>query len=336
MSRPSAQTIFAESFFRVNAQLFAPFLAEAGLDERILHTPDVEIPAANYVELWEILGRKVDASIGLRIGIQTVSTALGAYGQTIRSAPTMLLALRCMSHFAVVFAHAIRVDFEIDGGQVILSYQCTDPTITRRRQDSEFTIGFFLSLLREITENPRLTPQRADFEHERPTDWSLHRDVLACPLHFKQTDNRLYFPIELLEMPVRTADPRLFQALEPFLEQQRQIRAPVGDLLAELGRHIASSLSSGGASLEMVAQSMGLGPRTLQRRLAEHQVEFRLLVEDVRRSLAEAYVAKDHYSLTEVALLLGYAECSSFSRAFRRWTQVSPQQYRLQAKANLA
>jgi AraC-like DNA-binding protein len=35
-------------------------------------------------------------------------------------------------------------------------------------------------------------------------------------------------------------------------------------------------------------------------------------------------------------LLLGYAECSSFSRAFRRWTQVSPQQYRLQAKANLA
>lgn len=117
MSRPSAQTIFAESFFRVNAQLFAPFLAEAGLDERILHTPDVEIPAANYVELWEILGRRVDASIGLRIGIQTVSTALGAYGQTIRSAPTMLLALRCMSHFAVVFAHAIRVDFEIDGGR---------------------------------------------------------------------------------------------------------------------------------------------------------------------------------------------------------------------------
>lgn len=160
--------------------------------------------------------------------------------------------------------------------------------------------------------------------------------MLACPLHFKQSDNRLYFPIELLEMPVRTADPRLFQALEPFLEQQRQIRAPVGDLLAELGRHIASSLSSGGASLEMVAQSMGLGPRTLQRRLAEHQVEFRLLVEDVRRSLAEAYVAQNHYSLTEVALLLGYAECSSFSRAFRRWTQVSPQQYRLQAKANLA
>ena len=334
MPTSATHTIFAESFFRLNAELFAPFLAEAGLDERILHAPDVEIPAAKYAEFWEILGRRVDASIGLRIGIQTVSTTLGIYGQAVRSAPTMLLALRCLSHFVVVFSQAIRVDVEIGERQVILSYQVTDPTIVRRRQDSEFTIGFFLSLLREISQNPQLTPERLDFEHETPADLSLHREVLACPLHFKQPDNRLYFPRALLDMPVRTADPRLFQALEPFLEQQRQVRASANDLLTQLTRHIASSLSSGGASLEMVAQSMGMGPRTLQRRLAEYQVEFRLLVEEVRRSLAEAYVAQDEYSLTDIALLLGYAECSSFSRAFRRWTHVSPQQYRLQAKVN--
>lgn len=332
MSTSSIHTVFAESFFRSNAELFAPFLAEAGLDERVLHSSDVEIPAANYVEFWEILGRRLDASIGLRIGLQTASTALGAYGHAIRSAPTMLLALRCLSHFAVVFAQAIRVDVHIDGPQVLLSYQITDPTIVRRRQDSEFTIGFILNLLREITQNPQLVPERVDFEHEMPVDLSLHHEVLACPMHFKQPDNRLYFPRELLDHPVRTADPRMFQALESFLEQQRQSRVLASDLLGQLSYHIASSLSSGGANLEMVAKSMGMSSRTLQRRLAAHQVEFKLLVEEVRRSLAEAYVTRAEYSLTEVALLLGYAEISSFSRAFRRWTQVSPQQYRLQAK----
>ena len=142
-----ASTVWAfATVDQLNAELFAPFLAEAGLDERILHAPDVEIPAAKYAEFWEILGRRVDASIGLRIGIQTVSTTLGIYGQAVRSAPTMLLALRCLSHFVVVFSQAIRVDVEIGERQVILSYQVTDPTIVRRRQDSEFTIGFFLSL----------------------------------------------------------------------------------------------------------------------------------------------------------------------------------------------
>lgn len=336
MPTSSIHTVFAESFFRSNAELFAPFLAEAGLDERILHACDVEIPAAKYLEFWELLGRKLDASIGLRIGIQTASTTLGAYGHAIRSAPSMFLALRSLSHFAVVFAQGLQVDVHIDAQQVVLSYQITDPglVVLPRRQDTEFSIGLFLSLLREVTGNPQLRPERVDFEHAAPADLAFHLELLACPLHFQQPDNRLYFPLTLLDMPIRTADPRLFQALEPFLEQQRLGRAAASDFLNQLSYHIASSLGSGGASLEMVAKSMGLSQRTLQRRLGEHQLEFRLLVEEVRRSLAEAYVARAEYSLTEVALLLGYAETSSFSRAFRRWTELSPQQYRQRAKTD--
>lgn len=105
------------------------------------------------------------------------------------------------------------------------------------------------------------------------------------------------------------------------------------DFLGQLGRHIASSLGSGGASLEQVAGSMNLGVRTLQRRLAEHELDFSQLVEDVRRSLAEGYLAGTGYSLTEIALLLGYSESSSFSRAFRRWHQLTPLQFRQRAHA---
>ncbi|KGE67615.1 MULTISPECIES: AraC family transcriptional regulator [Pseudomonas] len=335
MSTSHTHTIFAENFFRSNAELFVPFLAEVGLDERILHSPEAEIPLARYVELWEILGRKVEPSIGLRIGMQTGSSALGAYGHAVRSAPTMELVLRCLSHFIVVFSQATRVDMAEDAQRVSLSYQITDPAIVQRRQDAEFSLGIALSLLREVTQNAELKPQRVDFEHPAPTDLTAYRELFQCPVHFNQRDNRLYFPRELMDMPVRTADPRLFQALEPFLEQQRQSRAAATDLLSRLGHHIASTLSSGGASLELVAKSMGMGPRTLQRRLADHQVEFSQLVEEVRRSLAQAYVTQPEYSLTDIALLLGYAEASSFSRAFRRWTQLTPQQYRKQSRSSV-
>ncbi len=333
MPRTHSPSIFAENLLRTQAELFAPFLAEVGLDEQVLHSPKSEIPLARYVELWETLGRKVDASIGLRLSRQADSSALGAFGHALRSAPTLPLVLRCLSHFIVVLSQATRVEVSEDARHFSVSYQITDPTIVLRRQDAEFSLGLGLSLLREVTENSALQPERVDFEHPAPADVTLHHEVFQCPVHFNQADNRLYFAKVLLDMPVRTADPRLFQALAPFLQQQRASRAAASDLLSRLGQHIASTLSSGGASLELVADSIGMGPRTLQRRLAEHQVEFSQLVEEVRRSLALAYVGQAEYSITEIAVLLGYAESSSFSRAFRRWTQLTPQQYRKQYRS---
>jgi AraC-like DNA-binding protein len=215
----------------------------------------------------------------------------------------------------------------------MLSYQITEPSIVQRRQDAEFSMALAITLIREVTGNAQLVPLRMDFEHPEPSDLSVHRELFQCPLNFNQPDNRGYFPHDLLALPVRTADARLFSALQPFLEAQRQRRAVAVDLLSRLGHYIASSLSSGGASLELVARSIGMSPRTLQRRLAEQQVEFSQLVEDVRRTLGSSYVAHSAYSFGEIALLLGYAEASSFSRAFRRWTGQSPQAYRLHIAA---
>ncbi|MDT4871125.1 HTH-type transcriptional regulator VirS [compost metagenome] len=104
-------------------------------------------------------------------------------------------------------------------------------------------------------------------------------------------------------------------------------------MLSQVAHHITSGLSSGSVSLEQVASDLNMGLRTLQRRLAEHNVDFSQLVEDVRRSLAESYVMQSDYSLTEIALLLGYSEASTFCRAFRRWTQLTPQQFRLRGRS---
>ncbi|MNF71427.1 HTH-type transcriptional regulator VirS [compost metagenome] len=136
----------------------------------------------------------------------------------------------------------------------------------------------------------------------------------------------------LLDMPILTADTRLFQALEPFLQRKQSARTE-SELLSRMGAHIASGLGSGGVSIELIASSMGMGVRTLQRRLSEEGLDFTQVVEDVRRSMAEEYVARSDYSFTNIALLLGYSEASSFSRAFRRWTHLTPLKYRQRARS---
>lgn len=240
----------------------------------------------------------------------------------------MQLVLRCMRHFISVLTQGIRSGFEEDGKSVSLIYQIIDPSIVQRRQDTEFSISITLNLLREVTQCPGLRPIRVELEHPAPLGVSCHREVFDCPIHFDRPDNRVCFSRDLLEIAVRTADTRLYEALEPFLEQPRKSRAAATDLLSQLGLHIASSLGGGSVSLEQVASSIGMSVRTLQRGLTKHGLDFNHLVEGIRRSLAVDYVARSGFSLTEIALLLGYAEASSFSRAFRRWTHSTPQQYR--------
>jgi AraC-like DNA-binding protein len=57
-------------------------------------------------------------------------------------------------------------------------------------------------------------------------------------------------------------------------------------------------------------------------------VDFSALTQRVREELALIYVAQPGIAFTEIAPLLGYSELSAFSRAFTRWTGLSPARYR--------
>ncbi|WP_217474399.1 AraC family transcriptional regulator [Stutzerimonas stutzeri] len=325
-------TVFCESLFVRNAELFAPYLAAVGLDEEFLKSPDAEIPLSQYMALWELVGREVSPCIGMQIGSRAQSSDWGAYGHAVRSAPSMQLALRCVSHFYAVIAQGMRIEVGVDEKSVTLIYQVVDPLVTERRQDAEYAISATLTILRELTKCSSLKPLRVEFEHNKLSDDSVYQGVFGCPLFFNRPDNRIEFALGLLEMPILTADTRLYQALEPFLQRQHSARSE-SELLSRMGAHIASGLGSGGVSIELVASGMNMGVRTLQRRLSEQGLDFTQVVEDVRRSLAEEYIARSDYSFTNIALLLGYSEASSFSRAFRRWTQLTPLEYRRRARS---
>ena len=87
-------------------------------------------------------------------------------------------------------------------------------------------------------------------------------------------------------------------------------------------------LPSGGVTEAGVAKALSLTTRTLHRRLSEKGVSFRSLLTRVRRELVERYIDEPAYSMTEIAFLLGYADTSAFSHAFKRWHGVSPTQAR--------
>jgi AraC-like DNA-binding protein len=80
-----------------------------------------------------------------------------------------------------------------------------------------------------------------------------------------------------------------------------------------------------------MARLLGLSERTLQRRLAELDRGFSSIVEQFRREEAALLLSDPRVAVVEVAARLGYAEQTSFTRAFRRWTGTTPAAWRREA-----
>ncbi len=93
--------------------------------------------------------------------------------------------------------------------------------------------------------------------------------------------------------------------------------AQVKSLLQVLVRHED-------CSIETIGEALAVSPRTLQRRLEAAGTSYRKLVDEVRADLAWRHVKRSGMRLNRVADLLGYHSPAAFSRAFRRWFQMSP------------
>jgi AraC-like DNA-binding protein len=102
-------------------------------------------------------------------------------------------------------------------------------------------------------------------------------------------------------------------------------------LLTSVRKAVGEAMRDGEPTLTQVARKIAMKPRTLQRRLKDHGLDFKRLVAGTRRHFSQNYLRDRRHTLTEIAYLLGYSEVSAFNRAFRRWTGSTPSEYRSQA-----
>ncbi|MFI4980520.1 MAG: AraC family transcriptional regulator ligand-binding domain-containing protein [Nevskiales bacterium] len=178
------------------------------------------------------------------------------------------------------------------------------------------------------------------FRHPRPDDLAPFERMLGPQLHFGQKATRNVVPAWMMALPVSTHVPEMRAIVEAQAEaslralahdgvQMRdQTHAQTPELVRRVSSLIADQLAKGTATVELIAPQLALSTRTLNRRLAEADTSFRLLCEAVRRSRAETLLAEPAVSLAEISFMLGYHEQSTFQRAFKRWTGMTPGEFR--------
>ena len=166
------------------------------------------------------------------------------------------------------------------------------------------------------------------------TRTAKHRELLerhfGCRVRFKADRNALVFRSSDLDRLFITHNEELLTVIGTQLDSELAARNESQNVGEQVKDALRRSLAGKRPTLQDVAQELGLGARTLQRRLADKGMAFQQLVEDTRRELAHHYLKQNAVELNEAAFLLGFEDANSFFRAFQGWEGTSPGEWRTQ------
>ncbi|MNM92299.1 HTH-type transcriptional regulator VirS [compost metagenome] len=163
-----------------------------------------------------------------------------------------------------------------------------------------------------------------------------YQAVFQCPVEFDQAFSGVLIDNAVLDTPLPQADAQLARVHQQYAAARLAALSPPEALAQDLRRWIDSQLYGQVPTRSRAAQALGLTPRTLARRMQQQQLDFSGLLDEARRDAALHAVANTAQALADIGQSLGFAEPSTFWRAFKRWTGMTPAQWRRQAAARAA
>jgi AraC-like DNA-binding protein len=172
--------------------------------------------------------------------------------------------------------------------------------------------------------------KRVDFTGDTPERLEKYEALFGCPLYFNQANDLLYFDSACLAWPVVHTEHSLREFLRTAPYQLLMMEnSPDGDnLSAQVKAMIGHDFSEGFPGFETISSALNMSAPTLRRRLKREGTTFQQLKDDARCEAAKLCLDRPELSINEVALQMGFTDPSAFHRSFKKWTGMTPGQFR--------
>lgn len=300
---------------------------ELGMNYAALQDPDARFAQDGMTRLWQ---RAVELSgnpaIGLNMAKVVRPASFHVVGYALMSSRTLKEGLSRLVRYQRIIAEGADLSFRPtpQGYELILAIH--GDRLPPARQSAEASLAYALAFCRWLTGQP-IRPRQVLLQGPPPADQEPFRQVFQAPLRFNAAHYALLFERADMEMTLPTANEALAQLHDRFAGEYLA-RFSESRVTHQARQVLCRLLPQGEPKRDSVAQALHLSQRTLQRRLQEEGTSYQQLLDDTRRELAEQYLAQPNLTLLEVAYLLGFADPSNFFRAFRRWFDMTPGEYR--------
>jgi len=191
----------------------------------------------------------------------------------------------------------------------------------------EFVLAYVLGVSRQ-TVGTQWSPERAWFAHATPSSREAIDRTFGCPVSFDAKTCGMIVPLDIATKRFPGHDPALLALVRTRLDELMPMAATTNAFAPRARAEIGARVGRRDIGAAAIAKALGTSTRSLQRGLAAEGTTFADVVEDVRRTMAEALVARPELAIEQVAALLGYQSLRGFERAFKRWTGAAPTDWR--------
>jgi AraC-like DNA-binding protein len=268
-----------------------------------------------------------DEALGFRMAGCTPDCAFDLIAHLVSHSPTLREAVGLCMQFQRLLMEDSYIALRETGTTAALHYRFARRFERADRMHAEFVVAGFLRLARAFG-GPGMAPKAAAFEHPPPAHSAEYVKVFGNVVRFGQSMTALTFDRAVLDRVQLHQHPELFTVLRSHAERALE-RVAVGLRPAEeVKRYLLARPLARIPDVSTAARDLGLSARSLRRRLAADATSYRSLVQATLEASAGHLLRDPRRSIQETARAVGFSNVGAFHRAFRRWTGMTPTQYR--------
>ena len=309
--------------------------ARTGVDAAQLEDPHARISHRQRLAIYrnaKMLAKRSD--IGLLAGARQRISDYGIYGYAMVSSRTFGDALLFSLDHVTMAGPAVRqISFRIeDGTTAILRSHGLDTLGDVLPFAAEFWRSSMTSLFSRVLEAPFPT-KRMIFPFSAPVHWRNYERLFNCPIDFNADSMEWHFDAEVLNRPCPNANPITAKICQQVCDVVMTQRHDESELVRKIRAAWLNSPNRLPAAAK-IASELGLSLRTFHRRLANDGLSYQSIVDEMRRSLATELLENTHMGIEQVAERVGFSDATSFRKAFKKWTDRSPSNFRHQDRSH--
>ena len=299
-----------------------------GLDSAALYNPKSRIPMDGVLD---ILNASADAleepNIGLQVGYRFRVHTFTETGSILALCGTLAEAAQINAMYQPLAETLGKQSFQRGEDGAFIVWDPSFEDADAGRHVTELVMAGYATTTNWLSWGYERGVDRIDLMHAAPDSLEGYEKVFGPRIRFSQPRNALRFNDATVDKPLPMSNPEKLAQVRQRLDFIMSRAQQKSGLREKVAGHILSGLQDQNVSFGRIARDMGLAERTLRRSLSEENLNYRSILESVRKQLCDTYM-RDGRSLTEIAHLLGYNDQSAFTRAFKGWYGVKPSEYR--------
>jgi AraC-like DNA-binding protein len=303
-------------------------LRAADIDPRRLDDIDGRLDRAEYDRAQTAaLDLTGDQGLGLHMGERVSVRPFDVIADLASHAPTLREAFQSFARFHRIVCDSPDTAVYERNGMATVHYQFPRSTPRCNRLRAEFAMVGYLRMLRHFT-RPDASVRAVYFEHPSPEYRHEYTRIFGGAERFDHDFTGMEFDGELLDRTRQPQNGELYHVLESLAERRLSRVTREGGHAERLRDFLTSNALGERPQMDVVARSLGISVRSLRRRLDEEGVSYTTLLNEARATLAKRMLDDPRRSIYETAYAMGFSDPSAFHRAFKRWTGMTPTQYR--------